>query len=548
MSQIPHCSFHLNIDYWDYYILCRLNINAARILARMEYWNSTKVGGIPHAEAINDRLEEAGEVATQDTTRYVFKGEEELYWELMGSCGEKNIPHHLSFLVNDLNYLVSRRNPFKGFDRTKQYEFQDQLVKEHVSKLSAIVQVFLKAGRRPTPVQYAIEMLTAEGVYIDSLSVEVVAAKLSELHRQAQQDELNGKYEKGKKPAKALLPKFIRLALKKDEQNGFNAASPFRILPYSFPQNAETKEAKCGNDSAERRNGFRILPPAIPAITISNDESIITINKDTASDGTTFPTDERALAYANDALSLIASLLNLNVEEAGKVVEIAQNLRQRREVPVEENEAPSPVLPASESSLLSEETKHEASNQQNARQANEKERLKKCSRQAAKSEVVLTLQGQHIIDLYQQFKGRRILPTDETVNAANKLGEFVEHDENFLEVLQAIADDEFLKKKRVRWDLDYAYRKYDEYLDSVERKRGNEEKTNYIAVMGMTATQRAEYVQRQREQQQQEMPTEDRKTLMGLSPPDRIACLKLSPRERSTYLKNVRAKQAVATA
>jgi len=249
MTHIAHCPFHRNVDYWDYYILCHLNIDAARILARMEYWDSTKAGGIPHAEAINDRLEEAGEAATQDTSRFVFKGEDELYWELMGSCGEKNIPRHLNFL-GDLKYLVSRRNPFKRFDRTKQYEFQEQLIKEHINTLRAIIEVFLKAGRRLTPVQYAIEKLTAEGVYIDTLSVELVGAKLLELHIQAQQDELNGKYEKGKKPVKAVLPKFIRLALKKDEQNGCSTISPFRKTPLSFPQNAESIPQIARLDSA----------------------------------------------------------------------------------------------------------------------------------------------------------------------------------------------------------------------------------------------------------------------------------------------------------
>ena len=43
MSRITHCAyFPLNIDYWDYYILCGLNIEAARILQRLELWDGTK--------------------------------------------------------------------------------------------------------------------------------------------------------------------------------------------------------------------------------------------------------------------------------------------------------------------------------------------------------------------------------------------------------------------------------------------------------------------------------------------------------------------------
>jgi hypothetical protein len=43
MSRITHCAyFPLNIDYWDYYILCGPNIEAACILQRLECWDGTK--------------------------------------------------------------------------------------------------------------------------------------------------------------------------------------------------------------------------------------------------------------------------------------------------------------------------------------------------------------------------------------------------------------------------------------------------------------------------------------------------------------------------
>jgi hypothetical protein len=118
------------------------------------------------------------------------------------------------------------------------------------------------------------------------------------------------------------------------------------------------------------------------------------------------------------------------------------------------------------------------------------------------------------------------------VTAANHLGEFIGRDEDFSEVLKAIAADDFLRKKKVRWDLDYVYRHYDEFFDIVERNRGNqppgatgdETKTDYNAVMGMTDEQRAEYARRQREKQRS--TGMDRETLMKMPPQERIAYLR----------------------
>ena len=144
----------------------------------------------------------------------------------------------------------------------------------------------------------------------------------------------------------------------------------------------------------------------------------------------------------------------------------------------------------------------------------------------------MTLHGQYIIELYQVFKGRKVMLTEDTVTAANHLGEFVGRDEDLSEVLKAIAADDFLRKKNVRWDLDYVYHHYDEFFDIVERARGKqppgategEMKTDYNAVMSMTDEQRAEYARRQREKQRS--TGVDRETLMKMPPQERIAYLR----------------------
>ncbi len=449
---IVHCSFHLNIDYWDYYILCRLDIDAARALQRMEYWDSTKAGGNAHAEAINDRLEELGEAATQDTSRFVFKAEEELYWELMGSCGEKNIPRIMRFLEEDLHYLISRKNPFKGFDRTKQFEFQSSLVQQHINKLSAIIKVFLDVGRRLSPVQYAIESLTREGITIEALTVEQIAAKLSAMHTQTHLDEDVTRYEKGKKPGKAVLPKFIRLALKKDEKNGFSAQHPF-----PFPQIAEMEaqngsliSADCGNDSANCGNvsaiwgnRFRNLGGAIPVITISNYNQLNT-NNDDDSPNSQETQPERVLANANDPRTALSSLLeNLTDEEIALVASIIQ---ERRQQPGREMQAPPEGLPPS-----SGETGREASSQQNGKQVADKTNGKKGKGKA--SRVVPTAAALAILDAWDHVNSGKKMPrTKENVEAAEELAQVEAVSEDLRKVRERLVTqkDGWWKQRGVR--------------------------------------------------------------------------------------------------
>jgi len=83
----------------------------------------------------------------------------------------------------------------------------------------------------------------------------------------------------------------------------------------------------------------------------------------------------------------------------------------------------------------------------------------------------LTLQGQHILDEYQQFKGRKSTPGKATIEAANGLVDLIASDEEFLAVLTEIRDDKFLNDHNVARDLDFVYRKYEQYRDIVEQKQ-----------------------------------------------------------------------------
>lgn len=83
----------------------------------------------------------------------------------------------------------------------------------------------------------------------------------------------------------------------------------------------------------------------------------------------------------------------------------------------------------------------------------------------------LTLQGQHIFDLFQAARTRKVSQTDATIKASNGLGEIVESDDDFTEVHRLMKEDPFLKEKGITVDLDFMYRKWDRYIDKVDQLR-----------------------------------------------------------------------------
>lgn len=280
-----------NVSFWEYYILCRLQDRAAAVLQRFEFWDSTKSGGNIHAEQINEQLQAVGKAPTQDTSRWVYKSLDELAWEMMGSISERTLPRVLDILIDDLAYLKRRGNPISTFDHTKQYEFQDKLVGEHLRRLTAIVNHFFDLGRRSRPVLYAIEELVREGVYIahlkkqddgswiedtslPTLSIQRVATKLRAMHTQRRTDEEMGRKQKKYNP---VLPRFIRADLKKDEDNGFGPTSdtPSPDLPPRFRNSAETEDTETstsnpqngGNSDEDSRKHQGESSETIPVIT-----------------------------------------------------------------------------------------------------------------------------------------------------------------------------------------------------------------------------------------------------------------------------------------
>ncbi len=283
-----------NVDFWEYYILCRLQDRAAAVLQRFEYWDSTKSSGNIHAEQINEQLQAVGKAPTQDTSRWIYKSLDELAWEMMGSISERTLPRVLDILIDDLAYLKRRGNPISTFDHTKQYEFQDKLVGEHLKRLTTIVNYFFDLGRRSRPVLYAIEELVREGVYIahlkkqddgswiedtsqPTLSILRVATKLRAMHTQRRTDEEMGRKQKKYNP---VLPRFIRADLKKDEDNGFGPTSdtPSPDLPPRSRNFAETDDTETsGSNPQNDGNGDEDSPKqqgetaeTIPVITTSN--------------------------------------------------------------------------------------------------------------------------------------------------------------------------------------------------------------------------------------------------------------------------------------
>jgi hypothetical protein len=241
MSYITHFKKQpVNVQYWDYYILCRLNTDATIALQRMEYWDGTKEDGNIHAENINDALIQQGQTPTQDTGNWIYKSGDELHWELMGATGERRLPKLLSFLIDDVQYLAQRNNPINTWDRKKQYCFQRRLIQQHINYLGYIIDYFDLPMSRMTPVFYAIEKLTAEKCYIDTISV----VKVLEMLEMMKTDE--------------KLPHFLKNELAKFTQT-FSRPDfiPFRNFAEWIAQN-------CGMHSAKTRDRYRKIADSIP--------------------------------------------------------------------------------------------------------------------------------------------------------------------------------------------------------------------------------------------------------------------------------------------
>lgn len=248
-----------NIHYWDYYILCRLDLNAAIALQRMEYWDSTKEGGNVHAEALNDALKSVGKASTQDTSRWIYKSQDELRWEMMGVCGEKAVTHVLDALINDLHYLQVRSNPDVPFDQKKQYLYCEEPIKQHLDYLAYILDFFQKRSLRMTPIYYAIELLTRGGVFIEELNVTDVIRQVEQILMQIDFDEREENVKN--KKYKPIHPVFLRNPLKKDRKRFAlllkNEGTPFRNF-------AEWKAQNCGMEDAILRNATSEIAECTP--------------------------------------------------------------------------------------------------------------------------------------------------------------------------------------------------------------------------------------------------------------------------------------------
>jgi hypothetical protein len=236
-SRVSHVPYQPKVVYyWDYYILCRLNVAAALALQRLEYWDGTKEAASRQTEAGSEHVA----TTTQQAPRWIYKTQEELHWELMGVTGEKGVAVLTKVLEEDLGYLVSRRNPQQAFDRRKHYAFQAGVIQHHLNYLAALLTYFQQQRVCLTPVYYAIEQLTREGGVLEALSIERILGKLMDL-RQDQR-----------------LPTFVKQGLAKAivlPERPATEALPFR----SF---AEWKATGSG-ESIPQDEAMETIPPRI---------------------------------------------------------------------------------------------------------------------------------------------------------------------------------------------------------------------------------------------------------------------------------------------
>jgi len=114
----------------------------AGILNVFEYWTGIKVDNKKQAEIHNKILEKGGEIATQDTDRWIYKTQEQLQVDdLLNTWGLSKVRKSLAWLVT-ITILETRTNPKHKWDRTKQYRLDVDFVNTLMSEQNnAIVGV-----------------------------------------------------------------------------------------------------------------------------------------------------------------------------------------------------------------------------------------------------------------------------------------------------------------------------------------------------------------------------------------------------------------------
>lgn len=93
------------------------------------------------------------------------------------------------------------------------------------------------------------------------------------------------------------------------------------------------------------------------------------------------------------------------------------------------------------------------------------------SKAPAKLTNGLTPEGQHVREWWEAQTKRKLSTSLENVKALNGLGEIVTCSDDFNEVRQAMKDDPYYVDKNIRVTPDLMYRKYDGFMDRVDKKR-----------------------------------------------------------------------------
>jgi hypothetical protein len=484
MSRITHFKQQpKSVYYWDYYILCRLNMAAAVALQRMEYWDGTKDTAVTHAEAYNDALKANNQPATQDTSHWIYKSQDELQWELMGITGEKGTAALLKFLQEDVNYLAMRHNPDLPFDRKKQYEFQAERIQEHLDYLTYIINYFQHSNTRLTLVYYAIELLTRERVYIEELSIAHVVKKLAEMQGDSK------------------LPKFLKNEFARDKTLSHEATGD--IVP--FRNIAEWKTAKlrnripqfCGMDTAKLRDEFRESAGYIPQECGSNSsnynqslQTVITDQKESVSSNNA-STQEAAVAATHTRTLL--EIENLTSEEVELAARTILERRQQTPPPLEETAPSSSIESKQKETGKSEKT------------------ATKTTRRRTTSKPELSLQAVAILSAWSIVvwgtSNKETPRTKDNVAAAEELARSGATEEDLRNVRERL-----LSQKDGFWEArgvslkNIANNFHLAAQGPLPSSSNSQTKTDYNEVAGMTDDEREEYKRQQKEKYAKMLP------------------------------------------
>ena len=110
----------------DYQAICQGDDCAAQILSLFEFWTSCRIEEIRRVQSYNDQNKKNTSLVLQVPTTWLYETTEDISMGILNAYGDSSIRKSIKKLL-DWGFLDSRSSK-NGFDRTKEYRFNTDLI------------------------------------------------------------------------------------------------------------------------------------------------------------------------------------------------------------------------------------------------------------------------------------------------------------------------------------------------------------------------------------------------------------------------------------